>query len=280
MRVIDSLPAMLEYSRQLRLQKLRIGLVPTMGYLHEGHLSLIRLTKKNSDRVVVSIFVNPSQFAPGEDFEKYPRDFEHDLTLCQQEGVDVIFYPAAVEMYRSDHTTYVISDSLAAKLCGVSRPTHFKGVATVVAKLFNIVQPDVAIFGQKDAQQSLIIRRMVVDLNFAVQIIVAPIIRQQDGLTMSSRNKYLTPAPRQAALVLYQSLQKAEQLIRQGETHAATIQRTMMTMIQGVPDVRLDYLATVDFDTLEPVQKIKSNTLIAIAAYLGTTRLIDNVLII
>jgi pantoate--beta-alanine ligase len=278
-KVIDSVSAMTEHCRQLHRQDLRIGFVPTMGFLHEGHTSLIRMAKKNSDRVVVSIFVNPVQFAPGEDFDKYPRDFEHDQTLCRQEGVDIIFYPTAAEMYQPDHQTFVLTDSLAAKLCGVSRPVHFRGVTTVVAKLFNIVQPDVAVFGQKDAQQSLIIRRMVADLNFRVQIIVAPIVREADGLAMSSRNKYLAPAQRLAAPVLYRSLQQAERLIREGKTEAAAIQQTMLTMIQSVPAVRLDYLAIVDFENLEPVSKIKPNTLIAVAAYLGTTRLIDNILI-
>ncbi len=280
MKVIESVSPMMEFSHQLHLQHQQIGLVPTMGYLHEGHLSLIRLAREKSDRVVVSIFVNPSQFAPGEDFAKYPRDFKRDQSLCQQEGVDCIFHPAAAEMYSSAHRTYVVTDKLAAKLCGLSRPTHFQGVTTIVAKLFNIVQPDVAIFGQKDAQQSLIIRRMVADLNFPVQILVAPILRETDGLAMSSRNKYLAPAQRSAAPVLFHALQEAEHLIRMGETSSDKVREVMMAMIQAVPETRLDYLAIVDFQDLEPVQKITSQTLIAVAAYFGTTRLIDNIIVV
>jgi pantoate--beta-alanine ligase len=279
MKVIKSVPRMLEFSRQLHLQGQRIGLVPTMGYLHAGHLSLIRLARKKCDRVVVSIFVNPSQFAAGEDFDQYPRDFKRDQKLCRLEGVDCIFYPAAAEMYTSGHCTYVITDRLAGKLCGLSRPTHFQGVTTVVAKLFNIVQPDLAIFGQKDAQQSLIIRRMVTDLNFPVRILTAPIIREADGLALSSRNKYLSPAQRAAAPVLFRSLQQAEHLIRNGETASEEIRRIMLDMIQAVPQARLDYLAIVDFEHLEPVQKITPGTLLALAVYFGTTRLIDNVIV-
>jgi len=279
MKVIESVAGMMEFSRQLHLQHQRIGLVPTMGYLHEGHLSLIRLVREKSDRVVVSIFVNPSQFAPGEDFEKYPRDFERDQSLCRQEGVDCIFHPAAAEMYPSAHRTSVITDQLADKLCGLSRPTHFQGVTTIVAKLFNIIRPDIAVFGQKDAQQSLIIRRMVSDLNFPVQILVAPIVRETDGLALSSRNKYLSPAQRAAAPVLFQALQEAEHLLQSGETDSNKIRAAMMAKIQAVPEAGLDYLAIVDFQQLEPVQQIASGTLIAVAAYFGATRLIDNIII-
>jgi pantoate--beta-alanine ligase len=279
MKVIDSISGMVEFSRQLHLQQQRIGLVPTMGYLHEGHLSLMRLPSKKRDRVVVSIFVNPSQFAPGEDFEKYPRDFKRDQSLCQQEGVDCIFHPAASELYSSAHRTYVITDQLSARLCGLSRPIHFQGVTTIVAKLFNIIQPDVAVFGQKDAQQSLIIRQMVSDLNIPVQILVAPVVRETDGLALSSRNKYLSPAQRAAAPVLYQALQEASRLIQAGETSSIKIRETMMAMIKAEPQVRLDYLAIVDFQHLEPVQKIAAGTLIAVAAFFGTTRLIDNIIV-
>jgi pantoate--beta-alanine ligase len=279
MKVIESPSAMTEWSRQVRLQQQRIGLVPTMGYLHEGHLSLIRLAKKNSDRVVVSIFVNPTQFAPGEDFERYPRDFDHDREACRQEEVDIIFYPAADDMYKASHHTLVSTGALAAKLCGASRPTHFQGVTTIVAKLFNIVQPDVAVFGQKDAQQSLIIRRMVADLNFPLQIIVAPIVREEDGLAMSSRNKYLTGEQRQEARVMYRSLQQAGQLIQAGEREAGQVRQNMLAILERARGMRLDYLAIVDFDNLEPVEKITPHTLIALAAYFGTTRLIDNILI-
>ena len=279
MKVIESIAEMAEISRQVHLRNQRLGFVPTMGYLHEGHLSLMRVARQDSDILAVSIFVNPTQFAPGEDFEKYPRNFEGDQVLCRQEGVDILFYPAAQEMYKPDHKTYVITDQLAARLCGIRRPTHFQGVTTIVAKLFNIIQPDLAVFGQKDAQQILIIRRMVEDLNFPVKIMVAPIIREADGLAMSSRNKYLTPELRTKALVLNRALREAERLIQGGEKKTRIIEESMLGMIRMVPEVRLDYLAIVDSNNLEPVAEIKSNTLIDLAAYLGTTRLIDNVLI-
>jgi len=279
MKVIESIAEMAEISRQVHLRNQRLGFVPTMGYLHEGHLSLMRVARQDSDILAVSIFVNPTQFAPGEDFEKYPRNFEGDQALCRQEGVDILFYPAAQEMYKPDHKTYVITDQLAARLCGIRRPTHFQGVTTIVAKLFNIIQPDLVVFGQKDAQQILIIRRMVEDLNFPVKIMVAPIIREADGLAMSSRNKYLTPELRTKALVLNRALREAERLIQGGEKKTRIIEESMLGMIRMVPEVRLDYLAIVDSNNLEPVAEIKSNTLIDLAAYLGTTRLIDNVLI-
>ena len=279
MKVIESIAEMAEISRQVHLRNQRLGFVPTMGYLHEGHLSLMRVARQDSDILAVSIFVNPTQFAPGEDFEKYPRNFEGDQALCRQEGVDILFYPAVQEMYKPDHKTYVITDQLAARLCGIRRPTHFQGVTTIVAKLFNIIQPDLAVFGQKDAQQILIIRRMVEDLNFPVKIMVAPIIREADGLAMSSRNKYLTPELRTKALVLNRALREAERLIQGGEKKTRIIEESMLGMIRMVPEVRLDYLAIVDSNNLEPVAEIKSNTLIDLAAYLGTTRLIDNVLI-
>jgi pantoate--beta-alanine ligase len=279
MRVIETVAEMAETSRHFHLHNKRIGFVPTMGYLHEGHLSLMRMARQHSDVLFVSIFVNPSQFAAGEDFEKYPRDFGKDQTLCRQEGVDILFYPSAREMYKNDHRTYVITDQLAGKLCGRSRPGHFQGVTTVVAKLFNIVQPDVSVFGQKDAQQALIIRRMVEDLNFPVRIINAPIVREGDGLAMSSRNKYLTPELRTKALVLSQALRTAEQMIRNGEKSSAVIEERMRGIIGAIPEIRLDYLTIVDYHNLEPVPDIKSSTLIALAAYAGNTRLIDNVLI-
>jgi pantoate--beta-alanine ligase len=279
MRVIETVAEMAETSRHFHLHNKRIGFVPTMGYLHEGHLSLMRMARQHSDVLFVSIFVNPSQFAAGEDFEKYPRDFGKDQTLCRQEGVDILFYPSAREMYKNDHRTYVITDQLAGKLCGRSRPGHFQGVTTVVAKLFNIVQPDVSVFGQKDAQQALIIRRMVEDLNFPVRIIIAPIVREGDGLAMSSRNKYLTPELRTKALVLSQALRTAEQMIRNGEKSSAVIEERMRGIIGAIPEIRLDYLTIVDYHNLEPVPDIKSSTLIALAAYAGNTRLIDNVLI-
>ena len=247
-----------------------------MGYLHEGHLSLMRRARPQCDILVVSIFVNPTQFGPNEDFERYPRDFERDERLCREVGVDVVFYPTADAMYPRPYLTYVHVEKLSETMCGASRPGHFRGVTTVVTKLFNIVQPHIAVFGQKDYQQSLIIRQMVRDLNFDVEIDVAPIVREADGLAMSSRNKYLSPEERQQALVLYRSLTRAEELIREGERNVDTLLQAMKTVISEAPDARIDYIAIVDAETLEPLSTVRHNTVIALAVYIGTTRLIDN----
>ena len=276
MKIVSDIREMQQLAGHYRQQGKTIGFVPTMGYLHEGHLSLMRRARAQCDILVVSIFVNPTQFGPNEDFERYPRDFERDERLCREVGVDVVFYPTADAMYPRPYLTYVHVEKLSETMCGASRPGHFRGVTTVVTKLFNIVQPHIAVFGQKDYQQSLIIRQMVRDLNFDVQIDVAPIVREADGLAMSSRNKYLSPEERQQALVLYRSLTRAEELIREGERNVDTLLQAMQTVISEAPDARIDYIAIVDAETLEPLSTVRHNTVIALAVYIGTTRLIDN----
>jgi pantoate--beta-alanine ligase len=257
----------------------RCGLVPTMGALHEGHLSLVRAAKRQTDFVAVSIFVNPLQFGPSEDFSKYPRSFERDRDLLQREGVDLIFAPSVSEMYPQEGVTYVTVDGLSERLDGKSRPGHFRGVTTVVAKLFHILEPDVAFFGQKDAAQLAIIRRMVQDLDMPVEIVGCPIVREPDGLAMSSRNAYLNAEQRQQATVLHRSLMKISTLFHQGERNAPRLIATGGQVLQGEPAVRLDYLEVVEPNTLEPVPTIQESALVAVAAYVGTTRLIDNVLL-
>lgn len=279
MKIISNIREMQQLADTLRSKGKRIAFVPTMGFLHEGHLSLMRLARPKCDTLVVSIFVNPTQFGPNEDFEQYPRDMQRDEQLCRQEQVDVIFYPDAKEMYRPNHLTYVTVESLSETMCGISRPTHFRGVATVVSKLFNIVKPHFAVFGQKDYQQALIIRRMVSDLNFDLEIITAPIVREADGLAMSSRNTYLSPEERQQAVVLYQSLRLAQQLTEQGEREADAIYQEIESLITSKPLAKIDYIAIVDGETLQPVQEISDNTLVALAVKFGNTRLIDNTVI-
>ncbi len=253
-----------------------VGLVPTMGFLHEGHLSLMRIARKQCDRLVVSIFVNPTQFAPNEDFEDYPRDFERDCRLCQAEGVDTVFAPDAEQMYPPDASTWVIEETLSRPLCGRARPTHFRGVTTVVAKLFNICAPDVAVFGQKDAQQALIIQRMVRDLNVPVRILIGPIHREADGLAMSSRNTYLSADERQRARSISQGLNAALRLYENGERSAPELRRTVAAAIEEAGGV-LDYVELVSRDSLRPLQIVEGQALLAVAAYFGRTRLIDNV---
>ena len=252
-----------------------IGLVPTMGFLHEGHASLIRRCREENDIVVVSDFVNPTQFGPTEDLEAYPRDFERDSELCESLGADLIFHPEPKDMYHDPHA-YVSIDMLSDTLCGKTRPIHFKGVCTVVSKLFNIVAPDRAYFGQKDAQQLAIIRKMVQDLNFDIQIVGCPIIREEDGLAKSSRNTYLSEDERQAALVLSRSLKIGKQLVEDGEKSAKAIKDAITAEINKEPLARIDYVDVVDFETITPVDEIKGTTLVAIAVYIGKTRLIDN----
>lgn len=258
---------------------LSIGLVPTMGYLHEGHKSLIDAARRENDRVVVSIFVNPMQFGPSEDFASYPRDLDKDARLCEDAGVDVIFHPEAEEMYDEGFCSYVDMNGLTTELCGKSRPTHFRGVQTVVLKLFNIVTPDRAYFGQKDAQQLAVIKRMTRDLNVGTQIIGCPIIREEDGLAKSSRNTYLNPEERQAALVLSRSLQIGKALVEQGETNAETIKAAVTAELESEPLAKIDYVDVVDFNTITPVEKLDGSVLVAIAVYIGKTRLIDNFII-
>lgn len=258
---------------------LSVGLVPTMGYLHEGHKSLIDAARKENDRVVVSIFVNPMQFGPNEDLESYPRDLEKDAGLCEKSGVDLIFHPQPEEMYAPDFCTYVDMNGLTTQLCGKSRPTHFRGVQTVVLKLFHIVTPDRAYFGQKDAQQLAVIRRMVRDLDVGVTIIGCPIIREADGLAKSSRNTYLNEQERQAALVLNRSLQAGKALIEAGETNAQVIRQEIIKEIEKEPMARIDYVDVVDFDTITPIDTIQGTVLTAIAVFIGKTRLIDNFIV-
>ena len=254
----------------------RLGLVPTMGALHEGHLSLVRAAKDQSDVVAVSIFVNPTQFGPNEDFSKYPRTFERDCELLQNEGVELVFAPPVDEMYPRGAVTYVTVEGLSDKLCGRSRPGHFRGVTTVVAKLFHIIEPDLALFGQKDAAQAAIIPRMVRDLDLAVRIVVCPIVREPDGLAMSSRNAYLNPAERQAALVLWRALRLAAEHLAQGERQGARLAATLCDCIAKEPLARIDYVAVCDPDTLREVEQLSGTVLVVLAVYIGKTRLIDN----
>lgn len=257
----------------------RLGLVPTMGALHEGHLSLVRAAKAQCDRVAVSLFVNPIQFGANEDLGKYPRNFDRDRALLEQERVDLLFAPSVEEMYPSGAVTYVTVEGLSDKLCGRSRPGHFRGVTTVVAKLFNIVQPEIAFFGQKDAAQAAIIRRMVRDLNIPVQIAVCPIVREPDGLAMSSRNAYLDSGQRKAAPVLYRSLMEIQKRFDRGERTASRLIGAGKQILEQEPSVRLDHLEIVDPDTLDPLHTLSAPALVAVAAFLGNTRLIDNILL-
>ncbi|MFH0953175.1 MAG: pantoate--beta-alanine ligase [Verrucomicrobiota bacterium] len=279
MRTIRSPSEMHETSLSLRREGKRIALVPTMGYLHEGHLSLMRIARQHADVLVVSIFVNPAQFGPNEDLAKYPRDFGRDEKLCRQEKVDLVFYPQAADMYLPDHSVYVVEESLSRGLCGASRPGHFRGVATVVAKLFNLVLPDVAAFGEKDAQQLRIIERMVRDLNIPVRILRGPTVREPDGLAMSSRNAYLSPDERRQALCLRRALDRAEKLYREGQRDPEEILSAMRRIVEGEEAARVDYIEILDDATLEPVSAVRGPCLIALAAFIGRTRLIDNTVV-
>ena len=279
MKTWSTIEEMRRASRAARPAGKRVGFVPTMGALHEGHLSLVRAAKSRCDVVAVSIFVNPLQFGPNEDLAKYPRSFERDQACLEKEGVDLLFAPAVEEMYPAGAVTYVTVEGLSEKLCGKSRPGHFRGVTTVVSKLFHIVEPDFAFFGQKDAAQAAIIRRMQRDLNFPVEIVVCPIVREPDGLAMSSRNAYLDPTERQSALVLHRSLTAIKQLFEKGERSAANLIKTGKQVFAREPVVRLDYLEIVDPDTLDPVTDIKRPALVAVAAFVGKTRLIDNIVL-
>lgn len=260
-----------------RREGLSVGLVPTMGYLHEGHASLVDKARAECDRVIVSDFVNPTQFAPNEDLEAYPRDFEHDCKLLEEHGCDLVFYPSVEEMYAPNAATYVeILDEMPKQLCGKTRPIHFRGVCTVVSKLFNIVQPDKAFFGQKDAQQLAIIRRMVRDLSYGIEIVGCPIVRESDGLAKSSRNTYLNADERKAALVLSKAIFRAEESVRSGITESEKILSEMTEMISAEPLAKIDYISAVDGETMLPVDKITNGVLVAMAVYIGKTRLIDN----
>lgn len=265
-----------EFVRQARVKGSSIGFVPTMGCLHEGHLELMRRAKEKCDCVIVSIFVNPTQFGPGEDLERYPRDLERDARLAEGAGVDAIFNPEAKEIYPPGYCTYVDVERITERLCGFSRPGHFRGVATVVTKLFNIVKPDQAFFGQKDAQQVLVIQRMAADLNMEVGIVTVPTVREADGLAMSSRNVYLDAGQRQAALVLSRSLKLAADAVRAGEHSTAKIRQLVLEMIKAEPLADIDYVEIYSHPDLEPVELIEGPALLAMAVKIGQTRLIDN----
>lgn len=262
--------------KEWKKQGMSVALVPTMGYLHEGHKSLMERARKENDKVVVSIFVNPMQFGPNEDLESYPRDLERDSKICEAAGVDLIFHPEVEEMYGPDFHAYVDMHTLPEKLCGASRPVHFRGVQTVVSKLFHIIPADRAYFGQKDAQQLAIIRRMVMDLNFDIEIIGCPIIREEDGLAKSSRNTYLSEEERKQAVILNQSLEAAMDAINAGEKDAAKVKQIIIDKLHTCPLAKIDYVEVVSFDTIQPIEKVEGAVLIAIAVYIGTTRLIDN----
>ncbi|KAA3616946.1 MAG: pantoate--beta-alanine ligase [Calditrichaeota bacterium] len=279
MKVIKTASEVRDWSRSEQQKGCSIGLVPTMGFLHEGHLSLIRKAKTVSDKVIVSIFVNPTQFAQGEDLDKYPIDIQGDLSKCQTEGVDAVFIPDNNEMYSDLHQTYVINQEIGQLLCGASRPTHFRGVNTVVAKLFNLIDPDFAVFGQKDAQQSIIIKNMVRDLSYRTQILVEPIIREKDGLAMSSRNKYLNPQQRKNALILSQSINLAYSKVKSGNRNFTNLEKEITENVNTLPECKVDYVEFVNADTLHKKFAKGDKVLLAIAVFVGTTRLIDNAII-
>lgn len=279
MKICRTIEEMHSASKSTRRDGKRLGFVPTMGALHEGHLSLVRAAKAQCDAVAVSIFVNPTQFGPNEDLAKYPRPFARDCAWLENEDVDFLFAPSAEGMYPKGTITWVTVEGLSERLCGRSRPGHFRGVTTVVAKLFHIIEPDVAFFGQKDAAQAAIIRCMVRDLHFPVEIVVCPIVRESDGLAMSSRNAYLSPAERKSALVLYRSLMGVKEHFDRGLRDATTLVQAGKQIFAQEPAVRLDYLEIVDPDSLDPVERIDKTVLVAVAAFVGETRLIDNVLL-
>jgi pantoate--beta-alanine ligase len=275
-RTIDEMRAA---SRAARKDQRRLGLVPTMGALHAGHISLVRAARRQCDAVAVSIFVNPTQFGPKEDFSKYPRTFDRDRELLEAEEVDILFAPSTEEMYPTGSATFVTVEGLSEKLCGRSRPGHFRGVTTVVSKLFNIVEPDVAFFGQKDSAQAVIVRRMARDLNLDVEIVVCPIVREPDGLALSSRNAYLDPRQRKQATVLYRSLMRVQALADRGESDSTRLIAAALEAFKEEPEVRLDYFEIVDCETLDPVANTSKGALVAVAAFVGTTRLIDNIVL-
>lgn len=280
MQIFKTIAEMQTWCREQKRQGQTIGLVPTMGYLHAGHLALVREARSQCDTAVVSIFVNPIQFGVGEDFEDYPRDLEKDSQLLADAGVDALFAPSIREMYPPGYNSYVeVTGEITGKLCGRSRPGHFRGVTTVVSKLFNICLPDLAFFGQKDAQQVMIIEKMAQELNFPLRIVRVPIVREADGLAMSSRNVYLNPEQRQQALVLSQSLQQAQELIRAGERDAGKVKQMLCETINSSPEANIDYAEIYDAVDLTDVDEIQGRVLLALAVKIGTTRLIDNLIV-
>jgi pantoate--beta-alanine ligase len=279
MEVVNSVERMREISRDLRRKAKEVGLVPTMGAFHEGHLSLIREARRRDEVVVVSLFVNPLQFGPSEDYEQYPRDLERDVALASCLGVDFLFAPSAEEIYPQRFDTYVTVEGLSGKLCGISRPGHFRGVTTVVAKLFNLILPRRAYFGQKDAQQAIIVGKMIRDLDWDIELVMLPTVREEDGLAMSSRNLYLSQQERQEATVLYRSLCWAAERIKAGEKEAGGIREGIREMICSMPSARIDYISVVDPETLEEIERIEGKVLVALAVWFGRARLIDNLII-
>jgi pantoate--beta-alanine ligase len=279
MKIIEKIAQMQDWSETQRRQGRRLVLVPTMGFLHEGHLSLVREAEKRGDEVVVSIFVNPAQFAPQEDFASYPRDFERDRRLLENERVDVLFHPSVGDIYPKAYQTYIEVGQLSEPLCGRSRPGHFRGVATVVAKLLNIVRPHVAVFGCKDYQQLQVIRRLVTDLDFAIEIVGHPTVREPDGLAMSSRNAYLTHQERQAALCLSRSLRRAESLVRQGERQGKTIVDAVQAELAKEPLAKVEYIGLCDTESLQEVEQVDDAAVLLLAVRIGKARLIDNTII-
>lgn len=279
MNIISDIATMQQTASRLRREGKTIGVVPTMGYFHGGHLSLMRRARAECDVVIVTLFVNPTQFGPHEDFSSYPRDFERDCQWAEAEGVDILFAPTTEAMYPDGYETYVQVEKLTQPLCGASRPGHFRGVTTIVAKLFHLTQPHRAYFGLKDYQQCKVIQKMVKDLNFDITIVPCPIVREPDGLAMSSRNAYLSPAERQAALSLYRSLRHAEQIVEAGERDARAVRDAVQAMIAAEPLAQIDYVAVADAETLQPVEKIEQPTLIALAVKIGRARLIDNTVV-
>ncbi|HDP69724.1 MAG TPA: pantoate--beta-alanine ligase [Actinobacteria bacterium] len=279
MKIITTIKEIREALKKERKKSKTIGFIPTMGCLHEGHLALMRRARKDCDVVVVSIFVNPTQFGPSEDFEAYPRDLKKDAEMAEEVGVDYIFAPAIKEMYPRECLTYVNIGKITEVLCGAHRPSHFRGVATVVSKLFNIVQPNFAYFGEKDYQQLMVIKRMAEDLNLDIRIVGILTVREEDGLAMSSRNKYLNPKERKAALVLSKSLKLAERMVKNGEKNLKTVKEAMTKLIEKEPLVDLEYLAICDSISLKDLLEIKGKVLVALAAKVGKTRLIDNIIL-
>ena len=279
MKICHTIDEMRATRHAARRKGKTVGLVPTMGALHEGHLSLVRMARAQCDLVVVSIFINPLQFGPNEDLAKYPRNFDRDRDLLEREGVEIIFAPTVEEMYPAGAITYVTVEALSDRLCGRSRPGHFRGVTTVVSKLFHIVEPDRAFFGQKDAAQSVIIRRMVRDLDIPVQVVIGPIVREPDGLAMSSRNAYLDASQRLSALVLHRSLLAVQERFDRGERKVQALIEAGKQVFSEDPSVRLDYLEIVDPETLDPVDDLSQRALVAVAAFVGKARLIDNVVL-
>ena len=276
MKIVETIQEVRNQVKEWRKQGISVGLVPTMGYLHEGHKSLIDRAVAENDKVVVSVFVNPMQFGPKEDLASYPRDLERDAAICGEAGTALVFHPQPEEMYHKGFSSFVDMDTLTGGLCGKTRPIHFRGVCTVVSKLFHIVMPDKAYFGQKDAQQLAVIRHMVDDLDFGIEIVGCPIIREEDGLAKRPRNTYLNKEEREAALVLNQSLTEGKALMDAGETDAGKIRQAIVEKLESEPLAKIDYVEVVDWNTLEPVENAEGPVLVAIAAYIGKTRLIDN----